>query len=77
MRTGSDEAAWHGETRNLSSCGVLFSIVADIPVDASIEYVITLPGASGPPPRLRCMGKIVRRETSATAATLEHYEFIR
>ena len=51
---------------------------AGIPIGASIEYVITLPRASALPTLgLRCMGKVIRRDPSATAATLERYEFIR
>lgn len=79
VRTGSAETAWSGETKNLSSCGVLFTSEADIPVGALIEYVITLPSppSARTPVRLRCLGKVVRRESISAAATLERYEFIR
>lgn len=76
-----------GETMNVSSCGVLFTTPAAIHVGDPIEYLITLPKASGAriEVRLRCMGKIVRSDevvrreepALAFAATLERYEFIR
>lgn len=68
-----------GETRNLSSSGVLFNVESPVPIGESIEYVITLPVRRDgeEPVRLRCVGKVVRLETAAAAATLERYEFIR
>lgn len=76
-----------GETMNVSSCGVLFTAPGAIEIGEPIEYLITLPKASGARAdvRLRCMGKIVRRDEvvggeepiSAFAATLERYEFVR
>jgi len=51
-----------GETMNVSSCGVLFTTPAPVEVGNPIEYLITLPSASGARTdvRLRCMGKVVR-----------------
>jgi hypothetical protein len=69
-----------GETRNVSSCGVLFTSKAPVEIGTSIEYMITLPKASGTRSevRLRCIGKVVRSEQpSRFAATLERYEFVR
>ena len=70
-----------GETRNVSSAGVLFTSQAPIEVGEPIEYVITFPKVPGSrvDVRLRCIGKVVRREepVSAFAATLERYEFLR
>jgi PilZ domain len=69
-----------GETRNVSSSGVLFKSAAPVEVGAPIEYLITFPKAPGSKSevRLRCVGKVVRNEPEATfAATLERYEFIR
>lgn len=78
-RAGSNSVRRVGETRNLSSSGVLFSLDPPLPIGESIEYTITLPvgqgGASSV--RLRCMGKVVRHEQHGAAATLERYEFIR
>jgi hypothetical protein len=69
-----------GETRNVSSCGVLFMSKMPVEVGTSIEYLITLPKAPGARSdvRLRCIGKVVRsEEQSRFAATLERYEFVR
>ncbi len=68
-----------GETRNVSSTGVLFSPPVPIEVGASIEYLITFPKVPGSRAevRLRCVGKVVRHEPNALAATLERYEFQR
>ena len=69
-----------GETRNLSSTGVLFTSPAPVEVGESIEYLITLPKAKGShvDVRLRCVGKVLRGDgDSAFAATLERYEFLR
>jgi hypothetical protein len=68
-----------GETRNLSSSGVLITTDARVPLGESIEYLITLPALSegDNAVQLRCMGKVVRHDVFASAATLERYEFIR
>lgn len=69
-----------GETRNLSSTGVLFSAPAAVEVGQPIEYLITFPKAPGSRAevRLKCMGTVVRGEAEAGfAATLERYEFVR
>ena len=79
-----------GETRNLSSAGVLFATDVKIDVGEPIEYVIALsPGDDSPTPvDLHCLGKVTRLEPSGEerhngdqsfeiAATLERYEFIR
>ena len=69
-----------GETRNVSSGGVLFRANAALTLGENVEYVITFPT---PPEakldvRLRCVGKVVRFSPDAeVAATLERYEFIR
>ena len=88
VRTGSRKVNEMGETRNLSSGGVLFTSELPIEVGEPIEYMITLP--SGPKLhghlRLRCVGKILRMELNGPAdsgvpnifaATLERYEFVR
>ena len=69
-----------GETRNLSSSGVLFQSASQLPLGESIEYFITLPRTPGNPleVRLRCVGRVVRDTgDSAFAATLDRYEFLR
>ena len=80
MLGGDTRLKIQGETRNVSSSGVLFT--AEIPMDIgeSIEYFITLAKAPGTrvDVRLRCVGKVVRSEAdSGFAATMERYEFIR
>jgi hypothetical protein len=68
-----------GETRNLSSTGVLFHSESEVPLGESIEYLITFPRTPGTKGvRLRCVGKVLREDTrSAFAASLERYEFLR
>lgn len=69
------------ETKNVSSGGILFSDpVEPIEVGQAIEYLISLPtGSNIGDVRLRCMGKVIRRDDDqqALAATLERYEFVR
>lgn len=81
MRAGSRRISHIGETKNVSSGGVLFTH-AGVPIEIgqSIEYLISLPtGGRIGDVRLRCMGKVVRRdeERQSVAATLERYEFMR
>ena len=68
-----------GETRNVSSTGVLFKSEATVEVGQPIEYLITFPKAPGSRAvvRLKCVGKVVREQEANFAATLERYEFIR
>ncbi len=69
-----------GETRNVSSAGVLFTADSQLPLGESIEYLITFPRTpgSGKDVRLRCVGKVLREDAqSAFAASLERYEFLR
>ncbi len=78
VRNGSDSR--HGETKNLSSSGVLFRSDASLRIGEPVEYVITLPTSPSPGElvRLHCVGKIVRFARQAEiAATLERYEFVR
>jgi hypothetical protein len=69
-----------GETKNVSSSGVLFTSAAPVEVGEPIEYFITFPKTPGSRAdvRLRCVGKVLRGDPqSAFAATLERYEFVR
>ena len=85
IRAGSQRISKLGETKNLSSGGVLFTSDMDFEIGELIEYLITLPTAVAPitEVRLRCMGKVIRRDPSpkytgaAVAATVERYEFVR
>src|SRR5579862_1710493 len=69
-----------GETKNVSSSGVLFTSMLPVEVGESIEYWLTFPKVHGSRAevRLRCVGKVLRTEPETTfAATLERYEFLR
>jgi hypothetical protein len=90
VKAGGTQVSLPGETKNLSSGGVLFSSDVHVDVGAPIEYYISLPTGANPQDgvRLRCLGKVTRLEQaqpgrdgeakfSTVAATLERYEFIR
>jgi hypothetical protein len=78
IRSGSRPIAGTGETRNLSSCGVLFTGASEVSVGQPIEYTITLPtGGLANEVQLRCIGKVVRREQNSCAVTMDRYEFVR
>jgi hypothetical protein len=80
IRSGSESPSQRGETKNLSSAGVLFQSEADLNIGEPVEYLITLPTApsDGENVRLHCIGKVVRFARKAEiAATLERYEFVR
>ena len=80
VRSGAEALSERGETRNLSSVGVLFQSGASLRIGDAVEYMITLPASAGEPDgvRLRCLGKVVRYGKAAEiAATLERYEFVR
>ena len=75
-----DKTRVTGETRNVSSSGVLFTSQKQLPLGEPIEYLITFPKApsSRAEVRLRCVGKVVREEPdTGYAASLERYEFMR
>lgn len=81
IRAGARPVHQLGETVNVSSGGVLFTTEPiAVEVGQSIEYLIGLPtGTRIGEVRLRCMGKVVRKddERQSFAATLERYEFVR
>ena len=79
IRAGASAKAT-GETKNVSSSGVLFAAAIPMSVGEPIEYCITLPKAPGSRTdvRLHCIGTVLRVERgSGCAATLERYEFMR
>jgi len=88
-RKGSQTTSKTGETRNMSSGGVLFTTDVAVDIGDPIEYMITLPTSSntGALVRLKCVGKVTRFDAEGTAspvrpahsiaATLERYEFVR
>jgi len=77
-----------GLTKNISSCGVLFTAGKEPDLGGPIEYIITLNHEGPQTVNLRCVGKVLRAERSPyepdeepkayqIAATLERYEFVR
>jgi hypothetical protein len=77
---GDSRSEARGETRNVSSCGVLFTSKQPVGIGDPIEYLISLPKAPGARMnvRLRCIGTVVRNSEAAHfAATMERYEFLR
>jgi hypothetical protein len=83
-RSGSERVALAGQTKNISSSGVLFTSEREPDLGGPIEYVITLNHEGPQPVTLRCMGKVLRAEVPKgtfgpyqVAATLERYEFLR
>lgn len=78
VRRSGQTVCESGETRNLSSGGVLFTSNVPVRVGDAIEYLITLPHTATGSIRLRCLGKVIRLEDDMrVAATLERYEFMR
>lgn len=90
VKVGGEGIAQVGETRNVSSGGVLFTSDGRLQKGDPIEYLVTLPTSNGEEAlRLRCMGKVVRvenreysdanapRHPFSIAATLERHEFLR
>ena len=79
LRNGAHRLLESGETTNLSSSGVLFRSGANLAPGDIVEYVITLPTSTeSVDVRLKCRGKVVRRnEEAEAAATLERWEFVR
>ena len=67
-------------TLNVSASGVLMSAPAfPLEIGQELEYFVTLPTQPDDPQvRLRCKGRVVRRdgERSAVAASIEGYEFV-
>lgn len=79
IRTGAGQKML-GETKNVSSSGVLFTADTTVEVGEPIEYFITFPKVAGSKSevRLRCVGTVLREDPeSKFAATLERYEFVR
>lgn len=86
-RSGVERVALIGETKNISSSGVLFTAGREPDLGGPIEYIITLNHEGPQTVNLRCIGKVLRAEPSGgeqkdelsyqIAATLERYEFVR
>lgn len=71
---------WSGETRNLSSRGVLLAATVELMVGQPVEYVVEL-DASGSGVLLHCWGRVVRRdsrgESPMFAVSIERYALSR
>ena len=87
-RAGAERVALPGLTKNISSCGVLFTTGREPDLGGPIEYIISLPHEGPQSINLRCVGKVLRTERTHAegdeqsrayqiAATLERYEFVR
>jgi hypothetical protein len=79
VREGNKPVCIIGETRNLSSVGVLMVMQAPLTIGDPIEYVImlTLSTAGHQATRLHCKGKVLRNEGFVYATTIQRYEFLR
>src|SRR5579872_1423426 len=89
IRAGAERVTMAGFTKNISSCGVLFTTGKEPDLGGPIEYIITLNHDGPQPVNLRCIGKVLRSERMDAlaempepqayqiAATLERYEFVR
>jgi len=86
VRNGLRPISGAGETRNMSSGGVLFASDTKIDIGEPIEYVIHLAGTGEVD--LHCLGKVIRLDSGIpgwddsskpfeVVATLERYEFTR
>lgn len=70
----------NGETRNVSSSGVLFTSDEPVPVGASIDCLISFPRfrRARRDVQLRCAGTVLREGPNLTfAASLDRYELVR
>jgi len=87
-RSGAERVSLTGVTKNISSCGVLFTTGKEPDLGGPIEYIITLNHDGPQAVNLRCVGKVLRSERTGPqndegvrpyqiAATLERYEFLR
>src|ERR1700742_2688508 len=84
VRAGAERMTLAGLTKNISSCGVLFTTGKEPDLGGPIEYIITLNHDGPQPVNLRCVGKVLRAEPTQQgadsglkayqiAATLERY----
>jgi hypothetical protein len=79
LRTSSGVRT-RGETRNVSSSGVLFTVEERIAVGESIDYLITFPRfrRARRNIQLLCSGRVLREDLNLTfAASLERHRFAR
>jgi len=79
LRSGSKTLLESGETKKPKLRGRVVRFCAQLEPGDVVEYMITLPSlVQGSEVRLRCKGKVVRRNAdSSAAATLDRWEFVR
>jgi hypothetical protein len=77
LKDGSIAESGAGETVDLGSGGVGFSIERELPVGAFIELSISWPVLldQSCPMRLNVFGRVVRNESGMSACTIDKYEF--
>jgi len=77
LKDGASCQAGVGETVDMGSGGIGFSIGHDLPVGAFIELSISWPVLldSSCPMRLNVFGRVVRNENGKCACTIDKYEF--
>jgi PilZ domain-containing protein len=73
-----------GETQDISSGGVLFSVDTDMAVGSIIEFCINMPAhvlGTAADVKVKCVGRVVRCSSegarSAVAAVIDEYHFER
>lgn len=72
IRAGAERVTMAGLTKNISSCGVLFTIGKEPDLGGPIEYIITLNHDGPQPVNLRCVGKVMRAERTQSHAMAAH-----
>jgi hypothetical protein len=78
VRASGQEKQLTAETRNLGSGGVFIHAEEDLNVGDTVEYIIHFPSTSDQEQlRLRCVGRVIRREADGVAATMDRYEYVR
>jgi hypothetical protein len=80
ITTVSSGLTTNGETKNVSSSGVLFTSEEPVPVGALIDCLIAFPRfrRARRDVQLRCVGTVLREDPNlAFAASLDRYEFVR
>jgi hypothetical protein len=82
IQIGSSIVEHSGQTRDISSSGVLFESAAGMRPGERIEYLITL--GNSPEVRIRCLGKVLRSDKCTdvedrfeVAASIDRYQFVR
>lgn len=82
MRVITDHGALETVTSNISSSGVLFEMDELLPVDARVQFALTMPAVTLGSPAdvvVHCVGHVVRSYASPpgcrAAAVIDEYRF--